>query len=183
MIPRVETEVLVEIALDTIRQKRLRTVADIGTGSGAIIIAIKKNSDCECFATDISQLALETARKNALKHSCNITFLHGPFLEPLKPYLDRIDLIVSNPPYVSTKARLAREVLQEPSEALFAGEDGMDFYRRFFAEPKILKGKTVIMEFSPEQRSMIEELLKDFGPFTIFQDQFRKDRVFKIEIP
>ncbi len=181
-IPRVETEVLVDLALDTIRQRKIGTVVDIGTGSGAIAIAIKKNSDCRCFATDINPLALQIAARNASKHSCEISFLLGSFLEPLIDLLSEIDLIVSNPPYVSTKAHLPREVLQEPHEALFAGEDGMDFYTKFFSDEKFLKGKTIIMEFSPEQRPALEKLLGNLGPFTIFQDQFKKDRFFKLEV-
>ncbi|AEH50404.1 peptide chain release factor N(5)-glutamine methyltransferase [Pseudothermotoga thermarum] len=181
-IPRMETEVLVEVALEVIKKKQIKSVVDIGTGSGAIIIAISKNSNCECFATDVSSLALQIASQNALKHSCKINFLFGPFLEPLKNLLDKIQLIVSNPPYVETKAKLQREVLQEPPEALFAGEDGMDFYKAFFSQPKLLKGKTIIMEFSPEQKLKLEKLLSHLGRLTFFQDQFMKDRFFMLEM-
>lgn len=180
-IPRIETETLVDLALELIENEQLKTVVDIGTGSGAIAIAIALNSDCEVYATDINPKAILLARKNADKFKAKITFLEGPFLEPVKPFLEKIDLIVSNPPYISTKAVLAADVLKEPHDALFAGEDGLDFYREFFKDTAFLKNKHVLMEFSCEQRDFLQKLCS-FGNISFFHDQFGKTRFFHVKI-
>ncbi|MEJ5228546.1 MAG: peptide chain release factor N(5)-glutamine methyltransferase [Pseudothermotoga sp.] len=180
-IPRIETEVLVDIALEIVEEEGLKVVADIGTGSGAIAIAIALNSSCEVYVTDVNEKALALAQKNAEKFGAKVCFFKGAFLEPLKPVLNKIDLIVSNPPYIPKGAILPKEVLMEPSEALFAGEDGLEFYRNFFSQLDLLKGKTVLMEFSPEQEDEIEKF-GVFGEVSFYQDQFGKIRFFQIKI-
>ncbi len=180
-IPRVETEVLVDLALDLIEREDLKTVLDVGTGSGAIAIAIALNSHCKVYGTDIHEKAIYIAQRNAKKYNAEITFLKGPFLEPVKGFLKEIDLVVSNPPYVSTSANLSKEVLKEPSNALFAGKEGIDFYRKFFADRSLLKGKDVIMEFSPEQVDHLREICF-FGKISFFHDQFGKIRFFHVKV-
>lgn len=180
-IPRVETEVLVDLALDLMEREDLETVVDVGTGSGAIAIAIALNSHCKVYGTDINEKAIYIAQRNAKKHNAEITFLKGPFLEPVKGFLKEIDLIVSNPPYVSTTANLSKEVLKEPSNALFAGKEGIDFYREFFADRSLLKGKHVIMEFSQEQVDHLREICS-FGKISFFHDQFGKIRFFHVKV-
>ncbi|MEN3008720.1 peptide chain release factor N(5)-glutamine methyltransferase [Pseudothermotoga sp.] len=181
-IPRIETEVLIDLAIETIHENDIKTVADIGTGTGCIAIAIALNTHSEVYATDVNEKALEVAKKNAEKYGVDITLLKGPYLEPLIPFLDKIELIVSNPPYVSTKAELPVDVRKEPSEALFAGEDGLEFFRNFFSDISLLKDKTIIMEFSPEQKDSIEKLCNAFGKITFFNDQFNKTRFFKLVV-
>lgn len=180
-IPRIETEVLVDLVLELIEREKLKTIVDIGTGSGAIAIAVALNSNCEVYATDINEKAVLLAQKNAQRLGAKINFLKGAFLEPVRPFIDKIDLIVSNPPYVSTNATLSKDVLEEPLDALFAGEDGLDFYRQFFKEISLLENKHVIMEFSPEQRDWMEKL-SFFGTVSFFHDQFGKIRFFHIKI-
>ncbi|WP_232503751.1 peptide chain release factor N(5)-glutamine methyltransferase [Thermotoga profunda] len=180
-IPRIETETLVDLALELIDRENLRTVVDIGTGSGAIAIAIALNSDCEVYATDINEKAISIAQKNAQKQGARINFLRGAFLEPVKPFIHKIDLIISNPPYIPTTATLPKDVLAEPHDALFAGEDGLDFYKQFFKEIEFIKGKHVMMEFSLEQRDQLKELCY-FGNISFFHDQFGKIRFFHIKI-
>ncbi|HEY8540786.1 MAG TPA: peptide chain release factor N(5)-glutamine methyltransferase [Pseudothermotoga sp.] len=180
-IPRIETETLVDLALELIDRENLRTVVDIGTGSGAIAIAIALNSDCEVYATDINEKAISIAQKNAQKLGARINFLRGAFLEPIKPLIHKIDLIISNPPYIPTTAVLSKDVMAEPSDALFAGEDGLDFYRRFFSEAESIKKKHVMMEFSFEQKDRLKELCS-FGNISFFHDQFGKIRFFYIKI-
>jgi release factor glutamine methyltransferase len=157
-IPRPETEELVEMALDLIKRYGLRVVADVGTGSGAIGVSIAKFSGAIVFATDISEKAVEVSLKNAKRHGVLDRFVvkRGRFLEPFEKDYEKIEMILSNPPYVKMSARLPQDVLFEPSEALFAGEDGLDFYREFFRRYST-EGKIVLMEIGEDQ---VEELKK-----------------------
>lgn len=180
-IPRVETEVLVDLALELIENEGLKTVVDIGTGSGAIAIAIALNSNCKVYATDINEKAIQIAQRNAEKYKAKITFLKGSFLEPVRPFLKEVDLILSNPPYVPVTANLPKDVLKEPSDALFAGKEGFDFYEKFFADISILKGKHIIMESSPEQVDHLRKICS-FGKISFFHDQFGKIRFFHVKI-
>ncbi len=154
LIPRPETEVLVEDVLEWLVSRacagELR-VADIGTGSGAIAIAIaKKMPDARVVATDISQDALEVARENAATHGCaeQISFVCGSLYEALVGE-DLFDAILSNPPYIAEGEReqLMPEVAKhEPAGALFSGKDGLDHLRRLIKEgPKYLKPGGILM--------------------------------------
>ncbi|MDE0505761.1 MAG: peptide chain release factor N(5)-glutamine methyltransferase [Candidatus Poribacteria bacterium] len=131
LIPRPETEVLVENVLQV--QEAPCQLIDIGTGSGAIAISLAANRpEWEILATDISAEALEVAQKNAVVHQCadRLTFQQGNLFEPLETLPEsRFDWIVSNPPYVSTKEYpfLPHDVRDhEPETALLAGTDGLD---------------------------------------------------------
>ncbi|MFA6720783.1 MAG: peptide chain release factor N(5)-glutamine methyltransferase [Candidatus Cloacimonadaceae bacterium] len=131
LIPRPETEGLVEIALTLLKPDA--RVLEIGTGSGAIAIALAKSRpELRIIATDISNPALELARANASRHGCAIDFV----LADLFPPGDiRFDLVISNPPYVSPEeySQLEPGVRDfEPPLALLAQEDGLEFYRRIF---------------------------------------------------
>ncbi|WP_028843220.1 peptide chain release factor N(5)-glutamine methyltransferase [Pseudothermotoga elfii] len=179
-IPRVETEVLVDIALDIIGKNKLSTVLDIGTGSGAIALAIALNTNCKVYASDISKKALSTAMKNAADYAAKIEFFRGAFLTPVKHIINEIQLIVSNPPYIPVSSKLPKDVIHEPHEALFAGNDGLDFYRQIFSEPDLLKNKILIMEFSPDQKEEIQKICNYFGKISFFKDQFGKIRFFSL---
>ena len=147
LIPRPETELLVEQIIDLGRGEpgdestasRPLTVADIGTGSGAIAVAVAKLvPEWTVVATDISPAALEVARRNAaLNHvEGRITFLPGDLLMPLADSRMAIDILISNPPYIPTAdlAGLQPEVLHEPRLALDGGEDGLDSYRKMMRQ-------------------------------------------------
>ena len=144
LIPRSETEELVDYI---IRQNRHRTckLLDIGTGSGCIAITLKiKNPNWDIHACDISDGALEVARRNAKELNARIEFLKTDILNE-KPR-ESFDIIVSNPPYVldSFKKEMERHVLKEPHEALFVPEeDGLLFYKKIIqlAEESLLKPK------------------------------------------
>lgn len=125
LIPRPDTEALVEWAVRGL--PRGARVIDVGTGSGAIALALKdERSDLDVAATDSSADALAVARENAARLGLEVTFAHGDLLAGLQA-----DAVLSNPPYVETDAKLAPEItLHEPPEALFAGADGLDLYRR-----------------------------------------------------
>lgn len=128
LIPRPETERLVELALQGLPQNAL--VADLGTGSGAIALALAtERPDLMLFATDADPEALEVARGNARELGLTLDFAHGNWCEPLPP--ESFDLIVSNPPYVAeTDPHLLQGDLRfEPRQALAAGPDGLDDIR------------------------------------------------------
>ena len=126
LIPRPETEHLVEAALGLPRGAR---VVDVGTGSGAIALALAdERPDLQVVATDSSADALDVARANAARLGLSVEFVHGDLLEGVA---GPIDAVVSNPPYVREGERLPPEITRyEPAEALYAGPEGLDVYRR-----------------------------------------------------
>ncbi len=125
LIPRPDTEALVEWAIGGLPPGA--RVVDVGTGSGAIALAVKdERPDLEVLATDVSAEALVVAEANARRLGLDVTFAQGDLLAGLDA-----DAVLSNPPYVETGAQLAPEIAQhEPPGALFAGADGLDVYRR-----------------------------------------------------
>ncbi|MFH1598334.1 MAG: peptide chain release factor N(5)-glutamine methyltransferase [Patescibacteria group bacterium] len=138
LIPRPETESLVEAVIKEIRNKSL-TIADIGTGSGCIAIALKKNlPKTKVLATDKSATALKVAKQNARLHSVRIQFIQGDLLEPVKNQM--INIIVANLPYLDNnmknllKSSESKALKYEPPMALKGGPDGMNIYRRFFTQ-------------------------------------------------
>jgi len=179
LIPRPETEHVIEIALSRMGARRTHPlrVADIGTGSGCIAIALASELPrAEITATDISSLALDYARRNTARHgfSHRINFRQVDILPsaanadgqassaPDRP--DRFDLLVSNPPYVARKdaPQLPREVRDhEPAEALFAGDQGLDFYPRLIlaAERSLTAGGTLVLEIGYNGASFVRSLL------------------------
>jgi release factor glutamine methyltransferase len=168
LIPRPETETLVEVALKFLATRPESRVLDIGTGSGAIAIAIAVNSpDGRVVATDISNDAIEIAHRNAIRSRCDdrIEFLAADLL----PHANsRYDLIVSNPPYVraSEVETLQPEIrVYEPRLALTAGDDGLTFYRRIATEsPAWLKAHGAVMvEIGATQRAAVEGLFRNAG--------------------
>ncbi len=171
LIPRQETELLVDIVLEFYRKARrgrFQTcpyqpmVVDVGTGSGGLALAIATHArTANLVATDISQDALDVARRNAINLglSDRVEFIHGDMLSPIQ---GPIDVIVSNPPYIpSDKIEgLAVEVRQEPRIALDGGIDGLDPLRRLFAQTsgKLATGGVLIVELMPEQMDRAETL-------------------------
>ena len=174
LIPRPETETVVEAALELLRRRPAATVLDIGTGSGAIAIAIAVHApSTRIAALDISKVSLEVASDNARRHRCanRIAFLHGDCfaaLEGSAPPFDPFDLIVSNPPYIAETefATLAPEVRDfEPRLALEGGRDGIDFYRRIAAGLArwLVPGGEVILEIGAGQAEAVEAMMRAAG--------------------
>jgi release factor glutamine methyltransferase len=129
LVPRPETEFVVEAALSLPEGAR---VVDVGTGSGAIALALKdERPDLSVVATDVSADALDVARGNAERLGLEVEFLHGDLLEPLT---GAVHAVLSNPPYVAAGDRLPPDVGFEPRGALFGGEDGLDVVRRLVRE-------------------------------------------------
>lgn len=174
LIPRPETELLVEEAVKIIERQRAKgkgqktNVIDLCTGSGCIAVSIAKEIDnCKVYATDISEKALAVAKENAKGHRVEdrITFLQGSFLEPLKDkgLEGKIDIMLSNPPYVSKKdmEKLQPEIKEyEPPLALYGGEDGLDSYRTIIPDAiSYLKdGGCLIFEIGYGQAEGVKEL-------------------------
>jgi release factor glutamine methyltransferase len=171
LVPRPDTETLVEQSLELLKampasQRALR-VADIGTGSGALALAVKKERPGdEVFALDISPDALEVARGNASRLGFEVTFLQGDLVAPLAG-LDRFDLIASNPPYIPSRdiAGLSPEVRHEPMLALDGGEDGLSLVRRLASDARkvLASGGWLAMEIGAGQAVAAMEILRGEG--------------------
>lgn len=134
LIPRQETETLVDTALDAVRKKDAPKILDLGTGSGCVAITIAlERPDATVWGLDISKAALTVARKNAKDLGARVTFKQSDLLRSYRG--PKLDLIVTNPPYVSTKIDLLPEIADwEPSVALFGGKEGLDLMKRIAAE-------------------------------------------------
>ncbi len=191
MIPRPETELLVERSIEFLRKRAgTQFICDLCTGCGPIGIAIAKNfRDARIIATDISDVALRIAAANVEKHQLKdrIELLQGDLFDPIMPHLDvdRFDLIVCNPPYVSSAEfeKLDKNVRDyEPRLALFAGEDGLDIYRRIFEKiDQFLKPDAALMlEIGYAHGQAVKEMLEQAGIFTeikIEKDFHNNDRI------
>ncbi len=188
LIPRQDTERLVEWVLEDIGPEAER-IADIGTGSGCIAESLLYyNKKLRAAATDNSPAALEVARQNArlLGVSDRAAFYQGDLFEALETE-PRFDRIVSNPPYIDREAmrRLPETVRFEPEEALFGGEDGLDFYRRIAKDaPSHLKpGGTLYFEIGYDQGQSVPSLLDalHYKNIRVRRDYAGHDRVVRCE--
>lgn len=128
LIPRYETEYLVEKTINFLKDKNINQGIDLCTGSGAIAIALKKNLNINMDACDISNKALKVAKKNALLNNVNINFFKKDILK--ETIHKKYDFIISNPPYVLENEYTSPETKYEPQIALFAKDDGLEFYKR-----------------------------------------------------
>ena len=137
LIPRPETEMLVDMIKERLQGKESPLIADIGTGTGAIAIAMAKEIEgAQVFASDISEEALSLARENAKSNETDIVFYQGNLLTAI-PKEKRLDGLVSNPPYIplSEKEKLQKEVRDfDPALALFGGEDGLQIIRELLQQ-------------------------------------------------
>ncbi|MFA5085198.1 MAG: peptide chain release factor N(5)-glutamine methyltransferase [Candidatus Omnitrophota bacterium] len=188
LIPRPETEVLVERALGIINAvrctQRAVRILDLCTGSGNIAISLTKNApDCRMFASDISEKALEVARLNARLNgvSDNISFIKSDLFENVG---GEFDIIVSNPPYIARYEfeTLQKEVLKEPLLALDGGADGLNFYRRIFnaACGYLAHNGYCVMEIGFGQLPAIKNIIESAKGFKFIDaivDQYGINRV------
>lgn len=189
LIPRPETELLVEEAIREISKKKAPnrcqkgikspklSILDLCTGSGCIALALaKKFSEADVYGVDKSDTALQYAIGNAIENDIkNVHFLKGDLFEPVKN--KKFDCIISNPPYIkrSNIEELQKEIREyEPLDAIDGGEDGLDFYRRIFNEsPSFLnKDGLLMLEIGYEQADDIREMARNSG----FRDiNFKRD--------
>ena len=167
LIPRHETELLVELALDRIARDRDVRVADLGTGSGAIALALARERPlARVTATDASAAALDVARRNAARLGIgNVAFAVGDWYAALGDA--RFDLIISNPPYIAAgDAHLAQGDLRfEPAAALASGADGLDAIRRIVADAPehLADGGALLLEHGFDQSLRVRALLDAAG--------------------
>jgi release factor glutamine methyltransferase len=183
LIPRAETEVLVEEALRRIPRSTAMHVADLGTGSGAIALSIASERPlCRVVASDRSAAALDVARRNAaLAGLGNVEFRVGDWLQVLAG--ERLDLIASNPPYIASgDPHLGQgDLRHEPPSALAAGLDGLDDIRRIVrAAPECLvDGGWLLLEHGHDQGAAVRKLLAAAGFHAVatVQDLEQRDRV------
>ncbi len=164
LIPRPETELLVEECITNLIKYNNASVLDIGTGSGCIAISLSKSfSDINVTACDISEKALEVAKKNAENLQAKIKFINSDIFSNIE---GKFNLIVSNPPYIpkAMKKELQKEVLEEPEIALFTNDElGIEFYKKIITEAKkfLEKKGMLIFELQFNQSKYVEKLFKD----------------------
>ncbi len=180
LIPRQDTEVVCECALDFIKNHSVNTALDMCTGSGAIAVSLAVSANISVTATDISRDALSVAKANARSNDANVKFVHSDLFENVT---GTFDVIVSNPPYISDceYKTLACDVRDyEPKIALCAGDDGLGFYRRIIKyAPRFLNPKgALILEIGYDQKHDVTELMTDagFSQITCHKDLARNDR-------
>jgi release factor glutamine methyltransferase len=191
LIPRPETELLVERAIEFLRTRNgEQFICDLCTGSGCVAVAIARNrANCRIVATDISDAALAIAEKNIARHGLmnRIKLLQGDLFEPVIAGLGpaKFDLIVCNPPYVSEPEyeKLAPNVKDfEPKSALTAGKDGLDIIKKIIADANqhLKPTGTLMLEIGNEQGNAVQKLLETagyFGDVKIDKDYSNLDRL------
>jgi release factor glutamine methyltransferase len=184
LIPRPDTEILVETALSLAREGPITRICDVGTGSGAIAVSLAAYlPNTEIYAVDLSPAALNIARENAQMHNVTVHFREGDLLSPLENE-EKLDMITANLPYV-TLAEI--EELEtgvkdwEPRMALAASGDGLDIYRRLMPQAyKLLQpGGFMLCEIDPRQADSARAMLQDFSEIEIIKDGASRDRVVK----
>jgi release factor glutamine methyltransferase len=160
LIPRPETELLVDLAL----QKSFSSAVDLGTGSGAIALALKKHRPkARVVAVEASAAALVVAQRNAAKHSLEIEFRHGRWLEAFGN--ERFDLLVSNPPYIAQNDAHLAALRFEPASALIAGRDGLAAIREIVraAPAQLSPAGWLLLEHGMGQERPVRDLLAEAG--------------------
>lgn len=183
LIPRPDTEILVEEVIEIAEKMEKPKVLDLCTGSGAIAISIAKNvSSAEVWAIDISEKALEVAKKNANNLQAKVKFKKSNLFNNINK--TKFDIIVSNPPYIKKAdiKLLSNEVQKEPEIALDGGYDGLDFYRKIASQAiDYLKfGSYLCFEIGFDQQEDVTEIIKDtkhYNSTYCKKDLFGNDRI------
>ncbi len=179
LIPRFETEGLVDELIKKIKELNINPqILDLGSGSGCIAIALKKNLNCNVTGVDISQDAINLAKENALLNKVNIKFINKSMFDIS---YENFDIIVSNPPYVSYNELVGKEVLYEPKIAIYALDDGLFYYKEIIKKISLLKNKPLLIAFEIgyKQKNRLKKLVLEFLPdyhFESKKDLAGKDR-------
>lgn len=197
LIPRPETELLVQELKDLSERPatgNASLIADIGTGSGCIAVALAHAlPKATVYATDLSAAALDVARRNASRHGMaeRVRFLEGDLMAPLSDLglQGRLAAVVSNPPYIPTGelAGLQREVRREPQAALDGGPDGLAFYRRLLreAKPYLAPGGRLVLEVGQGQAGPVCRMAEELGGYGLLgvrRDEAGIDRVVSVQV-
>lgn len=187
LIPRPETERLVELALMAIKNISQPKIIDIGTGSGAVALAIKhERPDADVMATDISQGALELAAKNAKRLGLDVSFVHSDLLkdDDVQRFVRKADILVSNPPYLpaSDLAQVSLEVQADPPAALYSGEDGLRHFRRLAEEafPLLKADAVMLLELGPRNVRQAWRESDHWAERHVLQDLLERDRFLSL---
>lgn len=181
LIPRFETETLVEKTINYVKKylKQPIRILDLGTGSGAIAITLKKKLSSFVDAVDISKEALEVAKENSIENNVEINFIHSNMLEKINK---KYDLIISNPPYISYDEEVEEIVKNnEPHIALYADNDGLEYYEKILknAENYINKPGIIAFEIGMNQGKKIKKIASKYletDNIKIEKDLSGKDR-------
>ena len=182
LIPRADTELLVEVALDKIAELEAPSILELGTGSGAIALALAtERPDSKIVATDLSQAALSVATENQQNLKIeNIRFLRSDWFKSIPT--EKFDLIVSNPPYIDpTDSHLAEGIRHEPLQALVANSNGLSDLQHITTNaPSYLKDKGwLIMEHGYDQGEQVSQILKAaaYQEISCMKDLAGNDRI------
>ena len=166
LIPRFETEYLVDKTIKFIKKLNLThiNILELGTGSGCISIALKKNLDANITAIDNSQKALEVAKRNALNNHVEIEYIHADILNfiPTKT----MDIIISNPPYVPFNSPVAESIKYEPQEAIYAPNEGLFFYQEILKRYQnyLANDYLIAFEIGDKQGESIKKMVDELLP-------------------
>lgn len=185
LIPRFETELLVEQTIKRIKALNIQNprIIDLGTGSGCIAISLKKNLPCFVTAIDISEQAIELAKENALKNQVEIEY---KIENMINTNLEGYDVIISNPPYVKETESVGEETKYEPQNALFAKNNGLYFYEEILKNISKLSTmpKLVVFEIGMSEGEDIKNLALKYlstKKILIEKDLTNRDRYIFIE--
>lgn len=192
LIPRPETEELVANVLayyDEMFDGQDVVAADIGTGSGAIAISLQKEeAHLKMYASDISEKAIKVAQANAQALEADVTFLVGDMLQPLIEQGIKLDILISNPPYIPSEEVMEESVVNfEPHVALFGGSDGLKFYRMIFENAhKVLNEKAFLaFEMGYNQAEALTALAQEYfqgSKIEVIRDLSGKNRMLFIKV-
>lgn len=168
LIPRDDTEVLVDLCLEFLDKRPSKKTVDLCAGSGAISVALKKLADADVTAVELSKEAFAYLEKNSVHNRAELCMINGNVFECHNDFDDGLyDLIVSNPPYIRSEeiTTLQEEVQKEPKMALDGGTDGFDFYRAIIKNwsKKLKKGGALAFELGEGQADYVAELLQNKG--------------------
>lgn len=181
LIPRDETELLVRKAIEIIKENSFEDILDIGTGSGCIACTIAKNTNATVLGVDISSDALRIALDNVTRLGINnrAIFRKSDLFEKIREG-ESFDLIISNPPYIPYGTELSDEVLHEPTLALFAEENGLEFYRKIIeTAPQYLNPEGYLMfELGIDEANYVKKMMdSSFKNISIEKDLSGIDRI------
>ncbi|MDZ7706221.1 MAG: peptide chain release factor N(5)-glutamine methyltransferase [Trueperaceae bacterium] len=189
LIPRPETEVLVHLALETLRDVRDPVVLDVGTGSGAIALAIKaERPDAAVTASDVSAAALAVAHDNAVRLGLGVRFVVSDLLDDaeIRQIARRADVVISNPPYLPRldAEGLSPEVRADPALALFSGEGGLEHFRRLqqSAYDLLTESAYLMVELDPRNvgRAAALATAKGWAEVSVHPDLSERDRFLSL---
>lgn len=189
LIPRPETELLLERALTFIQAQPGAVVVDVGTGSGALAVTLARHAPtARIYATDISKAALAVARGNAARHGVTVTFFEGDLLRPIIAAGVMAKIIVANLPYIDTTTLSGLAVSRyEPHTALDGGADGLDVFRRLLRQvPQVCQPDAVLLlEIGADQGKTVPDLARSLlspREVEVFQDYAGLDRIVQVQL-